>query len=48
MIEANRSSMPLLHFFTKLCAIVGGVFTVLGVLDSFFFRISKFTSRKSR
>lgn len=46
MIEADRSSMPLLHFFTKLCAIVGGVFTVLGVLDSVLFRLGKYASRK--
>mmetsp|Transcript_27358 Transcript_27358/g.38860 ORF Transcript_27358/g.38860 Transcript_27358/m.38860 type:complete len:413 (-) Transcript_27358:93-1331(-) len=41
MIEASRMRMPLLHLLTKLCAIIGGVFTVLGVLDSVIFRLQK-------
>jgi len=41
MIEASRLRMPLLHLLTKLCAIIGGVFTVLGVLDSVIFRLQK-------
>ena len=48
MIEASRIRMPVLHFLTKICAIVGGVFTVLGVLDSILFRLQKMTSTKSR
>lgn len=48
MIEASRIRMPFLHFVTKLCAIVGGVFTVLGVLDSILFRLQKMTSLKTR
>lgn len=48
MIEASRTRMPLLHFCTKLCAIVGGVFTVLGVLDSILFRLQKMASLKAR
>jgi hypothetical protein len=39
MIEASRMRMPLLHFLTKLCAIIGGVFTVLGVVDSVAFKL---------
>jgi hypothetical protein len=48
MIEASRTRMPILHFFTKVCAIVGGVFTVLGVLDSILFRLQKMASLKNR
>jgi hypothetical protein len=48
MIEASRTRMPILHFFTKVCAIVGGVFTVLGVLDSILFRLQKLASLKNR
>ena len=48
MIEASRIRMPILHLVTKLCAIVGGVFTVLGVLDSILFRLQKLTGAKSQ
>ena len=40
--------MPILHFATKLCAIVGGVFTVLGVVDSLFFRFLKIATYKNK
>ncbi len=39
MIEASRSRMPLLHMLTKMCAIVGGVFAVMGVLDALVFKM---------
>ena len=48
MIEASRNRIPILHFVTKLCAIVGGVFTVLGVLDSILFHLQKMANIKSR
>ena len=48
MIEASRIRMPFLHFVTKICAIVGGVFTVLGVLDSILFRLQKMAALKAR
>lgn len=41
MIEASRTRIPLLHLLTKLCAIVGGVFTVMGVIDSIVFKLSR-------
>lgn len=46
MIEASKIRMPFLHFVTKICAIVGGVFTVLGVIDSIIFRLQKLTNSK--
>jgi endoplasmic reticulum-Golgi intermediate compartment protein 3 len=41
MLEVHHTSMPLLHFITKLLAIVGGVFTILGVVDSVIHKIFK-------
>jgi hypothetical protein len=46
MIEVQRECMPLWRLFTKLCAIVGGVFTLMGVLDSVLFGIDKLTRKK--
>jgi hypothetical protein len=46
MIEASRTRIPVLHFLTKVCAIIGGVISVLGVIDAFFFVIQKFLSKK--
>ncbi|KAJ1442988.1 hypothetical protein B484DRAFT_321773, partial [Ochromonadaceae sp. CCMP2298] len=43
MIEASRIRMPLLHLTTKILAIVGGVFTVLGVADSLLYRLQRLT-----
>jgi endoplasmic reticulum-Golgi intermediate compartment protein 3 len=41
MIEAKGSSIPFTHFLTKVCAIVGGVLTVMSVLDGLVFKIQK-------
>jgi len=45
--EVRVTGMPLAHLFTKFCAIVGGVFTVLGVLDTLLFRLQKMCRRKT-
>jgi hypothetical protein len=47
MIEASRTRVPLLHFVTKVCAIVGGVFSVMGVMDSIFHRLEGMLFKKS-
>jgi len=39
VVEVTRTRVPLLHFLTRVLAITGGVFSVLGVLDSAIFRI---------
>lgn len=44
MVEVQRTRPPLSHLLTKLCAIVGGVFSVLGVLDGTVFRLTKMMS----
>jgi len=48
MIAASRIRMPVLHLITKVLAIVGGVFTVLGVADSILFRLQKLVNVKGR
>lgn len=47
MVEVQRSYMPLLHFLTKLLAIVGGIFTILGVVDSGVYKVQKFFRKKN-
>lgn len=46
MIEVTKSYMPWSHFLTKICAIVGGTFAVIGVVDSLVFKVSKVVSTK--
>ena len=33
------------HFLTTLCAIIGGVFTVAGLLDSMFYSVAKMAKK---
>lgn len=44
MISENRSSF--LHFITSVCAIVGGVFTVSGIVDAFIYQGEKIIRKK--
>jgi endoplasmic reticulum-Golgi intermediate compartment protein 3 len=44
LVEIKRYRPPFSHLFTRLCAIVGGVFSLMGVLDSVTFRIQKLRS----
>lgn len=48
MIEASRTRIPLLQVLTKVCAIVGGVFTVLGALDLLLYRAINVFSGKNK
>jgi hypothetical protein len=43
IVETNRSFS---HFLTAVCAIVGGVFTVMGVIDSFAYQVISSTSKR--
>ncbi|KAK9111070.1 hypothetical protein Scep_018589 [Stephania cephalantha] len=38
--------VPFLHFLTNICAIVGGIFTVSGILDSFIYHGQKAIKKK--
>lgn len=48
MVEIQSTRKPLLHSVTRLCAIIGGVFSVLGVVDKIFFKIAKTVTGKSK
>ncbi len=39
MVNIVESRKPFGHFLTAVCAIIGGVFTVMGVLDSFTYQL---------
>jgi len=39
LVEVVRSRVPFLHYFTKVCATVGGVFAVMGVVDKAWFSV---------
>ena len=41
MVRVSESRKTYSSFLTGLCAIVGGVFTVAGMLDSCLFRLGK-------
>lgn len=41
MVEVHKTRPPLSHLLTKLCAIVGGVFSVMGVIDGGLHRVSR-------
>lgn len=44
LVEIKRQQVPFSHLFTRLCAIVGGVFSVMGVFDAILFRLQKMRS----
>jgi hypothetical protein len=47
MIYTTISRMPVTHLITRLLAIVGGVFSVLGMADSLVYRIQKVLNKKT-
>ena len=44
----RESHLPLFELCTSLCAILGGVFTVMGIIDAFFYSLGKQVQRKSK
>lgn len=46
-VLTTRSDVPFFKFITSVCAIVGGAFTVLGLLDSFVFNTAEMLSKKN-
>ena len=44
----KESHLPLYELCTSLCAILGGVFTVMGMIDAFFYSVGKQVKRKSK
>ena len=45
-VTVRESRKELYHFVTTLCAIIGGVFTVAGMLDSTLFSVSRMMKKK--
>merc|ERR1712108_132591 len=45
-VTFTEEHISFLHFLTNMCAIVGGVFTVSGILDSFVFHGQKAIKKK--
>lgn len=46
MVQLTESRRSLAHFLTGVCAIVGGVFTVAGMLDSMLYHSQKALKKK--
>merc|ERR1712050_668398 len=38
MVQKIEKTVPLSHFLTSVCAIIGGVFTVAGMIDAILYR----------
>jgi hypothetical protein len=45
-VRFQEERMPFLTFVTSACAIVGGVFTVSGIVDSFVYQGQKLVKKK--
>lgn len=45
-VRVSEQSVPFYHFLTNACAIVGGVFTVIGILDQLFYQTARAFSKK--
>ncbi|KAH7331841.1 hypothetical protein KP509_20G052900 [Ceratopteris richardii] len=45
-VNFDQTKTPFLHFLTNICAIIGGVFTVSGIIDAFVYHGNKAIQRK--
>ncbi|KRZ12390.1 Endoplasmic reticulum-Golgi intermediate compartment protein 3, partial [Trichinella zimbabwensis] len=48
MVQLNEKEKPFTHFLTDICVIVGGVFTVASLIDSFLYHSSRKLAEKIR
>ena len=46
-VVVSEHRKPFLHFVTNLCAIIGGVFTVVGLIDAIFYNTGKVVFKRS-
>lgn len=46
MVQLTETSRSLTHFLTGVCAIVGGVFTVAGMVDGMLYQSQKALKKK--
>lgn len=45
-VKISETKSSFLHFVTNVCAIVGGVFTVSGIIDAFIYQSEKLIRKK--
>lgn len=45
MVTVTEAQIPISHLITRLLAVVGGVFSVLGIIDALLFRLEKLASK---
>jgi len=45
-VVVSEHRTPFSHFITQLCAIIGGIFTVAGIIDSLIFHLSGMMTKK--
>lgn len=41
MVQVTETTVPFTHFLTSVCAIVGGVFTIAGIVDSALYHVPR-------
>jgi hypothetical protein len=41
LVKYTQTKQPLFHFFIQICAIVGGMFTVIGIVDNLVYKMFK-------
>jgi hypothetical protein len=46
LVTYTEYKKPFAHFMTDVCAIVGGIFTVAGIIDSIIYTAEKSLQRK--
>ncbi len=47
LVKYEEYRKPLSHFLTDICAVVGGVFTVAGIVDGILYSTSKRMAKKT-
>ncbi|CDW55645.1 Endoplasmic reticulum-Golgi intermediate compartm ent protein 3 [Trichuris trichiura] len=47
MVQLSHRDKPFAHFIAKVCALIGGLFTVASILDSCFYRMSNLMTASS-
>ncbi|CAI5737965.1 unnamed protein product [Hyaloperonospora brassicae] len=45
-VRISEDTVPLYHFLTSMCAIIGGVFTVIGIVDQLIHQTSRALNKK--
>ncbi|KAI8776979.1 endoplasmic reticulum-Golgi intermediate compartment protein 3 [Biomphalaria glabrata] len=46
MVKYTEKKRSFLHFLTEVCAIIGGIFTVASLIDSFIYHSSRVIAKK--